>query len=112
MQIDQHLSKPRLAGPADDPWALTLGERWRLAESLAGSQEVWLRRLRRLVEPPLPDGEFPAFLLELAPFSRLRREIGTAEQPRQLSTAAADELQRFVDRYRTYLIARGGAIES
>lgn len=112
MQIDHLSAATLLAGAADDPWALSLGERRRLLESMTRSQEAWLRRLRRMVEPPLPGDDFPAFLLDLAPFSRLRRQVGTAERPSQLETAVADELQRFVDRYRNYLIARGGAIES
>ena len=100
-----------LAHVADDPWALSLAERRELARSVASSQERWLRRLRQLVEPPLPDGDFPAFLLDLPPFSRLRREVGDARRPGELTTAAADELQRFADHYRAYLSATAPLIQ-
>ena len=117
MQIDHRSPKTRegwtavrdprdlLAHVADDPWALSLAERRKLARSVATSQERWLQRLRQLLEPPLLDGDFPAFLLDLPPFSRLRRELGDARRPGDLATAAADELQRFADHYRTYLSA-------
>ena len=88
---------------ADDPWGLPLADRVRLAGQHASVQQTWLPRLRRLVEPPLPRDNFPAFLLELPAFARLRRSIGDATQIADLDVGTADELQRFVDRYRGYL---------
>lgn len=119
MQIDHRSSRTRqrwtaardprdlLAHFADDPWALSLAERRELAHAANTSQERWLKRLRQLVEPPLPEGDFPAFLLDLPPFSRLHREVGDARRPGELATAVADELQRFADHYRDYLSAVG-----
>ena len=120
MQMDHRSRNPRLSwagsqGPrvllarvADDPWALSLEERWELGRSMVDSQERWLRRLPRLVEPPAPDRNFPAFLLDLPLFCRLSHQVGDARHPGELSTAAADELQRFADLYRDYLISEGG----
>lgn len=97
----------------DDPWALAPQERHGLLAEFADSQETWLRRLPDLVEPPTPDGSFPAFLLDTERFAALRAAIGTARCSAELDTATADELQRFVDCYRDYLgaaaTARGGA---
>jgi|RhiMethySRZTD1v2_1073278.scaffolds.fasta_scaffold2871585_2 hypothetical protein len=86
-----------------DPWSLTHPERRRLLERNERAQASWLGTLSRLVEPPIPDAQFPAFLLETPPFARLRAAIGNARAAHQLDTATADELQRFVDRYRGYL---------
>ena len=104
-------SQDLLSRFADDPWALTLGERKQLALALTRSQESWLPRLRRLVEPPLPDADFPAFLLDLPAFARLRNQVGNARSPSQLPTAVADELQRFADHYRSYLVSPGTRID-
>jgi len=60
--------------------------------------------LPALVEPPAPNSNFPAFLLETEPFAPLRRAIGDARTSAELDTATADQLQRFVDRYRDYLL--------
>jgi hypothetical protein len=89
----------------DDPWSLTLEQRRALRCAMAQEQRVWLPRLARMVEPPAPDEGFPAFLLELPRFLALRDAIGTAARRRDLDTATADELQRFVDCYRDYLTA-------
>jgi hypothetical protein len=89
-----------------DPWSLTPNERLRLLQRHERAQTTWLGTLSRLVEPPIPDARFPAFLLETPPFARLRAAIGGARALHQLDTATADELQRFVDRYRWYLTAR------
>lgn len=88
---------------ADDPWTLALHERRDLHAHHAGAQRRWLPRLRRLVEPPAPSDSFPAFLLALAPFTRLAQAIGEATTAADLDVGTADELQRFVDRYRDYL---------
>ncbi len=123
MQIDHRFAmtpedwtavrEPRklLAHVADDPWDLSLAERSELARSAATSQERWLPRLRQLVEPPLPGRDFPAFLLDLPPFSRLQAEVGDARRPSELATATADELQRFTDHYRAYLSASAPLIQ-
>lgn len=88
---------------AADPWTLTIAERRALARAGAPAQAQWLPRLQNLVEPPLPTADFPAFLLEVAPFTRLRDAIGDAQVGIDLDTGTADELQRFVDHYRDYL---------
>ena len=88
-----------------DPWSLGPDERLALRDALRESQSAWLRVLADLVEPPRPDGDFPAFLLDTPPFARLRDAIGSARSAADLDTATADELQRFVDRYRGYLTA-------
>jgi hypothetical protein len=88
---------------ADDPWSLTLSERHDLRARHAAAQGRWLPRIRCLVEPPMPADSFPAFLLAIPPFARLGRNIGDAATSTDLALATADELQHFVDRYRTYL---------
>jgi hypothetical protein len=90
---------------ADDPWSLPATDRERLRRRHETAQRRWLDRLRRLVEPPAPDEGFPAFLLDLPPFARLARDIGEARGLGDLDVGTADELQRFVDRYRDYLTA-------
>ncbi len=87
----------------DDPWSLPMCDRRRLCDQHATTQQAWLPRLGRLVEPPAPGDSFPAFLLELPPFARLKRAIGDANQAIDLDVGTADELQHFVDRYRDYL---------
>jgi hypothetical protein len=89
---------------AHDPWALSPTERGELARAQTAAQLHWLPRLRQLVEPPLPADTFPAFLLETPPFARLRRAIGESRQLTELDVGTADELQRFVDCYRDYLV--------
>jgi len=89
----------------DDPWSLTMPERKTLLAALSDSQSRWMKLLPDLVEPPSPGPSFPAFLLDTAPFARLRRAIGDARSWRDLDTATADELQRFVDCYRDWLNA-------
>ncbi len=87
----------------DDPWALTVEQRQLLSEAKAEEQGAALRRLRRLVEPPLPNEDFPAFLLATARFAGLRAQIGEARLRRDLDVGTADELQRFVDCYWSWL---------
>lgn len=86
-----------------DPRAIPLGERRAWASRLAEAQRSWLHRLPALLEPPVPAADFPAFLLETAAFRSLALAIGDARTRAQLPTAAADELQRFVDAFRDYL---------
>lgn len=87
----------------DDPWALPvpLREQWLMQQRPA--QRHWLPRLRRLVEPPAPADDFPAFLLEAPAFAQLKARIGDASSRAELDTGTLDELQHFVDRYRLYL---------
>jgi hypothetical protein len=87
----------------DDPWSLTHQERLDLRATLAAAQVAWLRRIEDLVEPPAIDDAFPAFLLATAPFAHLGHAIGDARSPTDLDTGTADALQRFVDRYRSFL---------
>ena len=87
-----------------DPWTLAPQARQQLRDELTESQVHWLPRLRALVEPPAPDDVFPAFLLDTAPFARLREAVGAARCRGDLDTGTADELQRFVDLYRSYRI--------
>ena len=86
-----------------DPWSLTTAERAELADAFREEQRRWLPRLDALSEPPKLDRDFPAFLLALPAFDDLRSALADADVPWALSTAAADLLQHFVDRYRTYL---------
>lgn len=88
---------------ADDPWSLAPDERRAVRRAHDADQRHWLPRLRRLVEPPTPRDTFPAFLLAIAPFARLGQAIGEATSAGHLDVGTADELQRFVDRYRDYL---------
>jgi len=87
----------------DDPWSLAPAERAALAARHARDQAEWLPRLRRLVEPPVPTEDFPAFLLALPPFARLAAAVGGATRAVELDVGTADELQRFVDCYRVWL---------
>jgi hypothetical protein len=88
-----------------DPWSLTPAERTELRAALDEAQARWLPRIVDLVEPPAVDEAFPAFLLETPAFADLARGIGDAHGARELGIATADRLQRFVDRYRSYLAA-------
>ena len=87
----------------DDPWALTVEQRQLLSEAKAEEQGRTLKGLRRLVEPPLPNEDFPAFLLTTERFAGLRARIGAARRRRDLDVGTADELQRFVDCYWSWL---------
>ena len=93
----------------DDPWSLTLPEREELLATRSDSQAKWMSLLPDLIEPPTPEPSFPAFLLDTEPFARLREAIGEAQSRRDLDTATADELQHFVDCYRSYLQDGAGA---
>lgn len=91
-----------------DPRSLTLPERAAWRQRLHDAQSAWQERLPQLVEPPAPGPDFPAFLLETPPFQELNRRIGEASRRAQLPVAVADELQHFVDVYRSYLHTRNG----
>ena len=87
----------------DDPWSLTLQERLGLRASLAREQGQWLWRIEGLIEPPAIDDAFPAFLLATKPFAHLAHAVSDAGDRIALGTGATDALQRFVDRYRSFL---------
>jgi len=86
-----------------DVRALDLAQRQALRQQFDGAQRAWLPRLTQLVEPPPPAPDFPAFLLETAPFAALRQAIGNARQRAELSTAVREDVQCFVDAFRDYL---------
>ena len=86
-----------------DPRAITLQERRATAARLCREQEFWLERLQRLVEPPTPDRDFPAFLLATPPYADLARRLGGARNRAQLPPSVADELDWFVSAFRDYL---------
>jgi len=87
-----------------DPGSLGRAERHALAAAAGSEQATWLPRLNGLVEPPILSESFPAFLLETPMFENLRAAVAGARYRRDLDTATADELQYFVDRYRTWLL--------
>lgn len=87
----------------NDPWSLSVAERECALDLNAACNERWRARLVRLVEPPLPDASFPAFLLETARFADLGRAVARARRRVDLGTATADELQRFVDLFRAWV---------
>jgi hypothetical protein len=88
-----------------DPWSLTLAERRQLKREFADADRAWRDRIVDLTEPPAIGPEFPAFLLDTPAFRGLHARIGDATAAAQLDMATADELQRFVDRYRAYLFS-------
>ncbi len=88
----------------DDPWSLSHCERRSLADALTRHQAEWLPRLTDLVEPPPLANSFPAFLLETEPFAHLKDGVADSTTRAQLDTGTADELQRFVDHYRNYMV--------
>ncbi len=100
----QPAATPRLLASrlADDPWALTHSERLELRASLGAAQVRWLTRLGNLIDPPAIDDSFPAYLLGTPPFSLIGQSIGEARNRHELDTGTADEVQRFVDHYRSY----------
>ncbi len=85
-----------------DPRALSLADRRALGQLLHAENRHWLERLDALAEPR-PDRDLPAFLLATPAFAGLALRIGTARRRRELATATADELDRFVEAYRYYL---------
>ena len=87
-----------------DPWSLDHVERCQLMAAMRQEQDCWLDRLQGLIEPPRLADWFPAFLLETRPFTELKNGIGQHTCRARLETAVADELQYFVDRYRSYLL--------
>ncbi len=94
---------PRLSD-CRDPGSLSHAERHALAAAAGREQAAWLPRLSQLVEPPAPTESFPAFLLETPMYQGLRAAVAGARHRRDLDMATADELQHFVDRYRSWLL--------
>jgi len=86
-----------------DPRTLTLQERHEARERYAKDQVTWLARLRALAEGPLPDDDFPAFLLATAPFAELAARIGNATETKQLDAEVSDELSWFLRAFADYL---------
>lgn len=86
-----------------DPRAITLEERRATASRLHREQTVWLERLMTLAEPPLPEPDFPAFLLATPPFADLAVRLGTATQRAHLPVAVAEELDWFLQAFADYL---------
>lgn len=86
-----------------DPRAITLQQRRTTRRQMQHEQQTWLERLRQLAEAPLPDDDFPAFLLATPPFQELAQRLGSAANRRQLPPATADELDWFLQAFRDYL---------
>lgn len=101
---------PATRAALHDPWSLPLAHRRRLAAAHLDAQNRWLEVIRAAVEPPAPDRDFPAFLLETPPFADLRARLCAGGPGRPLDTATLDELQHFVDRYREYLRQEGDCL--
>ncbi len=86
-----------------DPRAITLQQRRATHRRLQRDHQHWLERLRQLAEAPLPDDDFPAFLLATPPFHDLATRLGSATRRTDLAPATADELDWFVAAFRDYL---------
>ncbi len=91
-----------------DPRALPLSERRAAARRLAAQQQSWLDRLAGLVEAPIADPDFPAFLLATPAFRDLAHRLGDARARAELTTDVADELDWFVTGFADYLRTRDG----
>lgn len=91
-----------------DPRALSLPQRRTALRRLQREQTEWLARLQLLAEAPLPEQDFPAFLLATAPFHDLATRLGAARRRAELPPAVADELDWFVRAFRDYLRTRDG----
>lgn len=86
-----------------DPRAITLQQRRATRRQMRRTGSSWLGRLRLLAEAPLPDDDFPAFLLATPPFQELAHRLGSATTRPQLPPATADELDWFLQAFRDYL---------
>ena len=86
-----------------DPRSLSLKQRRASRARLQRDHDFWLDRVRALAEAPLPDDEFPAFLLATAPFHELAARLLPATRRAQLAPATADELDWFLAAFRDYL---------
>ena len=91
-----------------DPRALTLPQRRAARARMQREHDFWLDRIRALAEAPLPDADFPAFLLATAPFHELAARLLPAVQRQQLAAEAADELDWFLAAFRNYMLTREG----
>lgn len=91
-----------------DPRTLTIEERRELHDQHQREQQMWLDRLRNLAEGPLPDDDFPAFLLATQPFADLAARLGHAATRADLCADAADELDWFLRVFADYLRTQDG----
>ena len=92
-----------IARICDDPFSLPNESRMQIFAAMREEQHRWLGRITRLVEPPVPDSTFPAFLLATPRYARLARELGAGSCRTEVGVGPLDELQRFVDLYRGWL---------
>ena len=86
-----------------DPRTLTLDERRAARDSYAEDQVTWLARLRTLAEGPVPEDDFPAFLLATAPFAALAARLGEVDSKKDLPADVSDELSWFLRVFADYL---------
>lgn len=91
----------------NDPRALSLAERRAFWHDPQMQQQQWLEQLRRLAEPAIAD-DFPAFLLSTPAFANLAVQLRAATGRADLSLAALDPLDHFIDAYRDYLRSADG----
>ncbi|MFK7743019.1 MAG: hypothetical protein AB8H80_22085 [Planctomycetota bacterium] len=91
-----------------DPRDLTMAERHRAKNHYDRDQTAWLAKLRQLAEAPLPDDDFPAFLLATQPFAELAKRLGRHESRQSLPVATADELDWFLRAFADYLRTQDG----
>jgi hypothetical protein len=92
-----------IARLCDDPFSLPNASRMQIFAAMREQQQRWLGTITRLVEPPVPDSTFPAFLLAMPQHARLAQELEGVSCRGQAGVGALDELQRFVDLYRGWL---------
>lgn len=85
-----------------DPREPDLLARRQWLQRLAHQQRLWLQRLAALAEP-VPEDDFPAFLLATPAFAGLSNRLTGAAGRRDLATAVQDEVDHFVDAFRDYL---------
>ena len=86
-----------------DPRSLTQKQRRTARARMQREHDFWLDRLAALAEAPLPDADFPAFLLATSPFHELATRLLPNTCRAQLDPATADELDWFLAAFRNYL---------
>ena len=86
-----------------DPRALTLQQRRSNQTRMQKEQRFWLERLRQLAEGPVPEKDFPAYLLATPAFRGLAQHLANATKRAQLPAQVADEMDRFVQAFSDYL---------